>query len=101
MKKLSLVRAAALALALILACGIFASCSNNGNGATTTAPVANSDATTPAGEETQPEDTTPTALSVLGEKDLEKATVTFYSRYFTTVSGAPTLWLRRMIPIRS
>ena len=85
MKKLSLVRAAALALALILACGIFASCSNNGNGATTTAPVANSDATTPAGEETQPEDTTPTALSVLGEKDLEKATVTFYSRYYNGI----------------
>lgn len=85
MKKLSLVRAAALVLALILACGIFASCLNNGNGAITTAPVANSDATTPAGDETQPADTTPTALSVLGEKDLAKATVTFYSRYYNGI----------------
>ena len=87
MRKITCIRVAALILALILACGIFAGCAGSGNGdGDQTAPSGeNTGAATTAGGEATTDDTTPTATSVLGTKDLGGETITFYSRYYNGI----------------
>lgn len=87
MRKITGIRVAALILALILACGIFAGCAGSGNGdGDQTAPSGeNTGAATTAGGEATTDDTTPTATSVLGTKDLGGETITFYSRYYNGI----------------
>ena len=83
MKKTVFMRSAVLAVALLMLIGAFAGCAAHGDGDGTTggdAPSSTADAAT-----TAPEDTTPTAPSVLGSKDFGDATVTFYSRYYNGI----------------
>ena len=75
------VRMTALLIAVLLFAGILAGCADskddNNDQSETTPAASTADAVT-----TAPEETTPTALSVLGERDFNGETVTFYSRYY-------------------
>ena len=81
MKNSISLRAAAFIIALVIATGMFAGCAKTGNGDDTSG-IGSTAATAAPEETTAPADTTPTAISVLGEKDFDGETVTFYSRYY-------------------
>ena len=85
MKKTTVIRLLASFIAIITVCGIFIGCADTASGGDTSAPgTLNAPGTSPD-VTTVPEDTTPTALSVLGKRDFGGDTVTFFSRYYDGV----------------
>ena len=72
-------------LVLALTCTALIGCVDTGNGDTTTAGEILYTTSSPEASTEEPEETTPTAVSVLGTRDLDNATVTFYSRYYNGV----------------
>ena len=82
MKRSILWRLAVLVLALLTVGGAFAGCAESGNGNTGSDDVTTTAAQPGEATTTEPAETTPTALSVLGEHKFDGETVTFYSRYY-------------------
>lgn len=86
MKRSVISQILALLLALALAGTALIGCADTGTGSDTTSGNSPVDSTSvPEASTEEPEETTPTALSVLGARDLDNATVTFYSRYYNGV----------------
>ena len=85
MKKTTVIRLLASFIAIITVCGIFIGCADTASGGDTSAPDTSNVPGTSPDVTTVPENTTPTALSVLGKRDFGGDTVTFYSRYYDGV----------------
>ncbi len=85
MKKSVLSQILSWLLALVLLCATLVGCADTGAGSETTAAPTPDGSTAETASSTEPEETTPTAASVLGERDFDGATVTFYSRYYNGV----------------
>ncbi len=82
MKKTAKIISLLMVLTLMLA--MTAGCVNTGNGDNTSGDTANIDGT-PAATTDGSEETAPTPTAVLGERDFNGETVTFYSRYYNGV----------------
>ncbi len=84
--KQTLFKLLSLTLACLLLLPMAVSCAQPGESETTTT-LAPEATTAPEAETTLPvqEETTPTAQSVLGDRDFGDATVTFYSRYYNGI----------------